>query len=657
MYPQTPPEYSNIARRPPLLSTWALEIGGLTLSIAATVAAAVVLWLYDGHPLEKWGFFALSLNTVISALGVVSRASLAFVLSSAIGQHKWNWFRKQHDGLGVFNKFDGASRGPWGSLGLLWWSKALNWASLGAFVTIITLLVDPFLQATVSLSGQSVVVGTANTVQVADYVHLGKQTRTRGGVLSLTVEEGSLKVDQITVFPDFALTSAFADGLSPRSLSGAPGAATARAECSTGNCTWPLYTTAALCGRCNDVSQSDITRHTGEGFREATDYSPPDGSFFGSNNFTSYNLSYGHIMHFNGPITTNYSPFKPVRLTAFMNHNHRTSISFRDLNTTVATLLIMRAGADYENNGANWEDSLPTATECGLYVCAKAYRAMTINGIFNETEVGTWAIKDSRSWRTAEHEAHPHLPDDTSWESYDRQNTSLGDDLFYRTDLQVVIPAAELPQPVSESIPLVFNITQATIQGMREAMSGLFEASQVAASLTRDAFVPVKPYLVYPNNNDEFRNDVPDILYNSTNLTTTFEGLARRLSVQFRDSAAAVSNGTEERFVLHFKVDWRFFLLLVITVLLGCVYFAGVLVQTYRLRLPSWKESSYPTLAYGLDDYTQSQLRVLQEASYKSRDAVRQRDGFQVGLVNTDNGYRLVSQQGGHDATEIIMRK
>lgn len=86
----------------------------------------MVLSRYDGRRLEEWGpgFLGINLNTVISALGVISKANLAFVLSSAIGQHKWNWFRGRHDKLGVFDKFEQASRGPWGSANLLLWSRA-----------------------------------------------------------------------------------------------------------------------------------------------------------------------------------------------------------------------------------------------------------------------------------------------------------------------------------------------------------------------------------------------------------------------------------------------------------------------------------------------------------------------------------------------------
>jgi hypothetical protein len=95
----------------------------LLLAVAALVSAAVVLASYDGKALDEWRF-ATSINTIISTLGVISKASLAFAVSASIGQHKWNWFRERKDELHVFERFDEASRGPWGSINLLLWSRA-----------------------------------------------------------------------------------------------------------------------------------------------------------------------------------------------------------------------------------------------------------------------------------------------------------------------------------------------------------------------------------------------------------------------------------------------------------------------------------------------------------------------------------------------------
>lgn len=113
--------------------TWTLEISAIALSIAALVAVAVLLPLYDNKPLTKWNFF-LSFNTVISILGATSRAALAFAIGSCISQGKWNWFSRRDDSIMVFDRFEEASRGPWGSVRLLWWSKMRYVSSPSSFV-------------------------------------------------------------------------------------------------------------------------------------------------------------------------------------------------------------------------------------------------------------------------------------------------------------------------------------------------------------------------------------------------------------------------------------------------------------------------------------------------------------------------------------------
>ncbi|KAK1782987.1 hypothetical protein QBC45DRAFT_317725 [Copromyces sp. CBS 386.78] len=96
---------------------WGWEMAAVLLSCCSLAATIVVLKLYDGINVDSWKFY-LSLSTTISILSQVSRTSLAFALTSCIGQAKWNWFSRKEDRLARFNQFDAASRGPLGSLTL-----------------------------------------------------------------------------------------------------------------------------------------------------------------------------------------------------------------------------------------------------------------------------------------------------------------------------------------------------------------------------------------------------------------------------------------------------------------------------------------------------------------------------------------------------------
>lgn len=101
---------------------WKFETSLLLLSVCSLVAIIVLLAVEHDTTLVSWKLY-FSLNTVVSILGTISRASLASAVASCIAQEKWNWFRKRQDCLYLFERFDSASRGPLGSLKLLCWLK------------------------------------------------------------------------------------------------------------------------------------------------------------------------------------------------------------------------------------------------------------------------------------------------------------------------------------------------------------------------------------------------------------------------------------------------------------------------------------------------------------------------------------------------------
>ncbi|KXH64407.1 hypothetical protein CSAL01_04015 [Colletotrichum salicis] len=99
--------------------SWALGILALSLSIAALLTVTALLLAYDEKPLATWSFF-LTFNTIISALGTVSRTTLAFTIGACLSQWKWNWFKRNEEFIINYDRFEEAGRGPLGSVRLLW---------------------------------------------------------------------------------------------------------------------------------------------------------------------------------------------------------------------------------------------------------------------------------------------------------------------------------------------------------------------------------------------------------------------------------------------------------------------------------------------------------------------------------------------------------
>lgn len=104
-------------------SGWAWEYAALALSAIAVTALVILLAYIDNLRLSHWTL-SISSTTAISILAAIARASLGFAISSCLGQAKWNWFRKRSDTVLAFDRFDDASRGPWGSFWLIVWVRA-----------------------------------------------------------------------------------------------------------------------------------------------------------------------------------------------------------------------------------------------------------------------------------------------------------------------------------------------------------------------------------------------------------------------------------------------------------------------------------------------------------------------------------------------------
>jgi len=117
----------------------------------------------------------------ISVFSTLSKSALLVAVAEGISQLKWIYFRERRHRLYDLQVFDEASRGPWGSLQLLWVLRLQAVvASVGAVITVASLAMDPFTQqilaypeVTVNVTGNdsysSATIGTANAYDWADY--------------------------------------------------------------------------------------------------------------------------------------------------------------------------------------------------------------------------------------------------------------------------------------------------------------------------------------------------------------------------------------------------------------------------------------------------------------------------------------------------------
>lgn len=225
MLPNLPPTFRERWRRfweRPLLNTWLAEILAITFSVCCLVAIILVLRVYESKAIPQIPF-GLTLNAIISILASGSKSSLLLAVAGAISQLKWCWFTDKRRPLEDMQDFDDASRGPWGSLSLLFSINIRSLASLGALVTLLTLAYDPFVQ--------QVLIYPVREVQ-----NFSNETIT----------------GQAMVFTPDANTPDFGNALYAGIWSDEE-AFVRKPSCASGNCNWPAFRSIGWCSKCEDV--------------------------------------------------------------------------------------------------------------------------------------------------------------------------------------------------------------------------------------------------------------------------------------------------------------------------------------------------------------------------------------------------------------------
>lgn len=102
---------------------WIPETAGILGSALLLAALAVLLACFDDKAVFDWK--GVTLNAVVSLISTASKASLLFAVSELISQWKWILFTRTSRPLIDFERVDAASRGPMGSLRLLWKARSM----------------------------------------------------------------------------------------------------------------------------------------------------------------------------------------------------------------------------------------------------------------------------------------------------------------------------------------------------------------------------------------------------------------------------------------------------------------------------------------------------------------------------------------------------
>ncbi|KEQ71957.1 hypothetical protein M436DRAFT_73700 [Aureobasidium namibiae CBS 147.97] len=228
------------------LKDWSVELLCLLLATSTLTLTNTILFLLDNKPLSSWRL-SISLNAVISALVVATKAALIYTTACCIGQLKWQHFqhslRRRY--LYDLKTFDEASKGPLGALKLVCRLRNTSWAAcLGGTIVAAAVFVEVFGQQVLRFENRRVEVEGA-VARFASTQHLAAQD---GWYLDYTMMSELQKVMLTAIFR---------------------GEATPGFECETAECTWPASATLGICSSCVDVT--DISKGSCEGDAKSLD--------------------------------------------------------------------------------------------------------------------------------------------------------------------------------------------------------------------------------------------------------------------------------------------------------------------------------------------------------------------------------------------------
>ncbi|KAK8017560.1 hypothetical protein PG993_013886 [Apiospora rasikravindrae] len=621
-----------------LWAEWTWELLLLLLGVPSLVATAVTLYRLSGNSLESWGGFFLGPNTVVSILAAIPKTSLAFAISSCVAQSKWNWYRRGRDHLLIFERFDEASKGPWGSFRLLGTIWIRHWSALGALIILILLAYEPFMQTIITQYG---VLGADHS---NDHATTGRCTRLDSGYMIFSGDQGNpndfegggrcYSYRQVKSQPDFGMTAAVYSGFQSISEKRRHNATV---NCSTGNCTFDDFTSLGICSKCADISEH-VEKHSvvfmptypvdEKPYRQNASYFDNMCSFGNSGGMLSMNWTYTNfsvgvlgIANHNGIQNVEGRGCNLERTTTYLTIRSTKNIpmSFNVANASTGTAFVLfqglRAPDAYVQGKQAWEDSQPTAFECELSFCAKLYSSKYENGQIIEHVVDSWSQPVLDSYKFI----------DCSLQSYTPLSGNAG--LGPQTDFQVAVPMTEgtkygLPEN------LRYNVSQAAVVSIVDWFEHTFGNK-----------------MIYPAIASYTSAGIAEVLYSSKSkgkedidaVSDVFEAVADSMSVWMRDIQLRGMNndtthtGTANRWIIHYGLRWPFLVLPLVLEVTGALYVGFTIWDTERLGVAVRKDSALATLVYGLDG--EENRALLKEADVRGKldHAARK---MRVGMVD-----------------------
>ncbi|KAK8040691.1 hypothetical protein PG991_000479 [Apiospora marii] len=531
---------------------WLWEFLSVLVSLGCMVAIVVIAVISNQTPLAEWTP-PIGINTVVSVLVTVSKAAMLLPISECISQIKWLYLTRQDRRLDSLSAFDDASKGPWGAMLFLRPSNVTSWpllATLGAFLTLVAMGMDPFAQQTVTIRTVRVEHEAGSTISVVSSFDTGEP-------LWNSIPPGD---DFQPTFIASRLQRAFVNGVYDLGSN-------FQYTCPSGNCTWPHFTSLAMCSSCRNVT--DKTRVVAH---QKVDHG---GNLKENQSLDATFTTPGGLVL---AISATEDTKTEVAGSAILDYYNITKVTEKLVSLAVVQLKNSYIGG---NKTANEQPSgVWTATECALSWCAKTYGGVVISEgkllpSYNITEMPLRPRSTMNSTRGPENQI--------MWNLVPRidGNTEAGTDAF--SPLQ------------NGSFTVVYRDHDILSKLMRKMFS--FDK--------RSGFAD---------------SSIGSVLGHGTNASELVFNMTESMTNAIRSGPGFITaEGTAWREEAEIHIEWSWLILPLAFVLSGTALFAATVVVSscQYPGQPLWKSSMWPLVFQGLDEWSVEERCAREDGSLR----------------------------------------
>ena len=228
--------------------SWVAEILALCIAALATVIIIIILVIFKDKPLTQWRS-RVTINTLVNFISQAAQTALLLPVASSISQMKWIHFQRKREPLGDMEDFDKASRQIFDSLLLVFKLPKKILVYLAALNTALILLYGPFVQQSVALPIRN------------------DKLRGHGGSIPTAVTYGTTATLQAFNPPGTPMNyfsyKSVGSKMKQAIIAGIlgdpqPWPSDVKALCTTGNCTFDLYSSLGACSSIEDVTPTIV---------------------------------------------------------------------------------------------------------------------------------------------------------------------------------------------------------------------------------------------------------------------------------------------------------------------------------------------------------------------------------------------------------------